>query len=151
MPDKVSAHEPGAVTVNTFNYTSQAEDDPISNYTMQLFDTSGQQMPNVFVNEHFTCFTPPGFTINGDGDYWTTGDLGVFKDFDRFSWAFGTLAYPYNLFQDYNFFHTYCGGTQSANGPWNNPPNPLYGFNGGSYEIEFLYDSPAGYSTAKQQ
>lgn len=92
-PDKVTGHEPGSVTIYSPKYTSQNEVHPISDYRMQLFDTGGQAMIGVFVNEHFTSYTPAGFTINGDGDFWTSLEAGEFNYNDELSWIFGYLPY----------------------------------------------------------
>jgi len=151
LPDQVDAHQPSFVQTDTFDVLSNALMSPSSEYMMQLYDQLAEEMPNVWVNEHFTDFTPVGFTINTDGDFWTTvkTPVGDFNNYDSLSWIFNDFPPPYYAIQTYSFHHSYYGGTRSINGPWNNPTN--YGFNCGSFDIQFIpYNPTQTTSTAKQ-
>jgi len=129
---------------------------PTSVYQMVLKDSLSQQMPNVYVNEHFTTETPPGFLTNYDtGYYWTTTDGGTknpsgYVDYDYLGWTFGYFPSPWNLLQDYDFNHIYYAGTQSANGPWDYV-GTKYGIACGYFMIQFKYKYPTPTSSAAKQ
>jgi len=150
MPDKVSAHEPSTVQKYSTTVVSQALLSPETDYQMDLIDSLNQQMPHVYVNEHFTDLTPSGFKINGDADYWTTTEpIGNFNRLDHLWWTFQSFPSPWNLMTEYDFHHIYYAGTQSANGPYNNPT--AYGYACGPYKIQFIPYSPTGDTSTAQQ